>query len=157
MNAHSLRVLEYEQIKTMLAGYASCELGKRAIAGLAPEADEERVRRALRETSEAQRLMDVGGGVPLGGIHDVRDAVRAAAMGSLLDAGTLLSIADTLGASRRLRTFILKRGRRRRTSPSARGTWAISLLPRRRSAAASTIAARLSMMPRPHWRASGRR
>jgi len=58
MNAHSLRVLEYEQIKTMLAGYATCELGKHVIAGLAPSADEDQVRRGLRETSEAQRLLD---------------------------------------------------------------------------------------------------
>src|SRR2546425_1103412 len=86
MNAHTLRVLEYEQIKAMLAGYASCELGKRIIAELQPHAGEADVRRALRETSEAQRLLDTGGGIPLGGIHDVRDAVRAAAMGSLLDA-----------------------------------------------------------------------
>jgi len=48
-------------------------------------------------------------GVPLGGIHDVREAIRVAAMGSLLEASTLLLVADTLGASRRLRAFILKR------------------------------------------------
>src|SRR2546428_726766 len=95
MNAHSLRVLEYEQIRTMLAGYASCELGKHVIAGLEPQTSEEAIRRALLETTEAQRLLDTAGGIPLGGIHDVREAVRAAAMGSLLEASTLLSIADT--------------------------------------------------------------
>src|SRR5437660_7183629 len=95
MNAHTLRVLEYEQIKTMLAGYASCELGKRVVAGLEPRCEEEAVRRALQETSEAQRLIDVAGSIPLGGVHDVREAVRAAQMGSLLEATTLLSVADT--------------------------------------------------------------
>src|SRR5947209_2465000 len=109
MNAHTLRVLEYEQIKTMLAGYASCELGKRVITGLEPRCDEEAVRRALQETSEAQRLIDVAGSIPLGGVHDVREAVRAAAMGSLLEASTLLSVADTFGAAWRLRAFVLKR------------------------------------------------
>jgi len=109
MNAHTLRVLEYEQIKTMLAGYASCELGKHVVAALEPSSDEETVRRALRETSEAQRLLDTAGSVPLGGIHDLREAVRAAARGSMLDTSTLLQVADTLGASRRLRAFILKR------------------------------------------------
>src|SRR5437763_9376378 len=109
MNAHTLRVLEYEPIKTMLTGYASCELGKRVVAGLEPRTDEEAVRRALQETSEAQRLMDVAGSIPLGGVHDVREAVRAAAMGSLLEATTLLSVADTFGAARRLRAFVLKR------------------------------------------------
>jgi DNA mismatch repair protein MutS2 len=109
MNAHSLRVLEYEQIKTLLAGYATCELGKHVVAGLAPSADEDAVRRGLRETSEAQRLLDGASSVPMGGIHDVREAVRAAAMGSMLEASTLLLVADTLGASRRLRAFILKR------------------------------------------------
>src|SRR5262249_42929691 len=108
MNAHSLRVLEYEQIRSMLAGYASCELGKRVIAGLEPQTNEPAIRRALQETTEAQRLLDTSGGIPLGGIHDVREAVRAAAMGSLLEASTLLSIADTFGAARRLRAFVLK-------------------------------------------------
>ena len=51
MNAHTLRVLEYEQIKTMLAGYASCELGKRVIAALEPQNREEVVRRALQEVA----------------------------------------------------------------------------------------------------------
>jgi DNA mismatch repair protein MutS2 len=109
MNAHTLKVLEYRSVQEMLAGYASCDLGKQVIAELAPMDDEAPVRRALQETSEAKRLLDTAGQIPLGGIHDIRQAVRAAAIDAMLEPGALLDVADTLAASRRLRGFLLKR------------------------------------------------
>jgi DNA mismatch repair protein MutS2 len=109
MNAHTLKVLEYRQIQEMLAAYASCELGREVIGRLAPLDEEEHVRRALRETSEAKRLFETAGQIPLGGIHDIRVPVRSAAIGAMLEASTLLDVAETLGATRRLRDFLLKR------------------------------------------------
>jgi DNA mismatch repair protein MutS2 len=109
MNAHTLKVLEYRDVQEMLAGYASCDLGKQVIAELAPMDDEAPIRRALQETSEAKRLLETAGQIPLGGIHDIRPAVRAAAIDAMLEPGALLDVADTLAASRRLRGFLLKR------------------------------------------------
>ncbi|HEU4754255.1 MAG TPA: endonuclease MutS2, partial [Armatimonadota bacterium] len=60
------------------------------------------------ETTQAVRLLD-GAGVPLGGIHDVRPAVRIAGVGGVLEPAVLLEVADTVGAGRKLRHFLLQR------------------------------------------------
>jgi DNA mismatch repair protein MutS2 len=109
MNAHSLKVLEFAQIREMLAEHASCALGKEIIAALSPLQDEEAIRRAQAQTTEARRLLEAAGQIPLGGVHDVRPAVRAAAIGAMLEPGVLLDVCETLAATRRLRAFLLKR------------------------------------------------
>src|SRR3712207_2048122 len=109
MNAHALKVLEYRQVREMLAEYASCELGKERIAALAPMDEEVPVCHALKETSEAKQLLETAGQIPLGGIHDVRTPVRSAAIGAMLEPGTLLDVAETLAGTRRLREFLVKR------------------------------------------------
>src|SRR5712692_3847355 len=109
MNSHALKVLEYEQIRTLLLEQISTDLGRERVAELAPLDEEEEIRRRLQETSEARRIMDVAGSLPLGGIHDVRPAVQAAARDGLIEAPALLDLADTISSGRRLRGFLLKR------------------------------------------------
>src|SRR5438128_2520054 len=109
MNAHSLRVLEFEQVRELLAEQISTDLGRERVAELAPLDEEDDIQRRLQETGEARRIMDVAGALPLGGIHDVRPAVEAAARDGLIEAPALLDLADTIGSSLRLRGFLVKR------------------------------------------------
>src|SRR5947209_20565001 len=109
MNAHTLKVLEYEQVRALLAEHISTDLGRERVAELAPLDDREEISRRLEETSEARRVMDTSGSLPLGGIHDVRPAVEAAARDGLIEAQALLDLADTVASGRRLRSFLLKR------------------------------------------------
>jgi DNA mismatch repair protein MutS2 len=109
MNPHTLRVLEYEQVRALLAEQISTDLGRERVAELAPLDDEKDIQPRLQETSEARRLIDVAGSLPLGGIHDVRHAVETAARDGLIEATALLDLADTIAAGRRLRGFLLKR------------------------------------------------
>src|SRR5947209_9988043 len=109
MNSHSLRVLEYEQVRALLAEQISTDLGRERVAELAPLDEEEEIRRRLQETTEARRMMDVAGSLPLGGIHDVRAVVQAAARDGLIEAPALLDLADTISSGRRLRGFLSKR------------------------------------------------
>src|SRR2546427_10205826 len=109
MNSHSLRVLEYEQVRALLAEQISTDLGRERVAELAPLDEEEEIRRRLQETGEARRIMAVGGSLPLGGIHDVRAVVQAAARDGLIEAPALLDLADTISSGRRLRGFLSKR------------------------------------------------
>src|SRR6266540_3301148 len=109
MNAHTLKVLEYEQVRELLAEHISTDLGRERLAELAPLDEEEDIRRRLEETTEARRVIDTSGSLPLGGIHDVRHAVETAARDGLIEAPALLDLADTIAAGRRLRGFLLKR------------------------------------------------
>jgi DNA mismatch repair protein MutS2 len=110
MNSHSLRVLEYEQVRELLVEQISTDLGRELVSELAPLDEEEEIRRRLQETTEARRIMDIAGALPLGGIHDVRAAVQAASRDGMIEAAALLDLADTISSGRRLRGFLLKRG-----------------------------------------------
>ncbi len=105
MNDHALRVLEYERVREMLLEQISTDLGRERVAELAPMDDEEEIRRRLQETTEARRLIDTTGSLPLGGLHDVRHAVQTAARDGLIEAPELLDLADTVSSARRLRGF----------------------------------------------------
>src|SRR5258708_39621024 len=109
MNAHALKVLEYEQVRTLLAEQISTDLGRERVTEMARLEEEDDIRLRLQETGEARRIMDVAGSLPLGGIHDVRAAVEAAGREGLIEAPALLDLADTISSSRRLRGFLLKR------------------------------------------------
>src|SRR5712691_4151915 len=98
MNPHTLKVLEYEQVRALLLEQINTDLGRERVAELAPLDDEEEIRKRLRETAEARRLIDQAGSLPLGGIHDVRHAVQTAARDGLIEAQALLDLADTIAS-----------------------------------------------------------
>jgi DNA mismatch repair protein MutS2 len=110
MNPHSLRVLEYEAIRERVVELASCALGQERARAMEPSTHEDQVRRLQMETTEAVRLLDMSGGVPLGGIHDIRPAIRAASVEGLLEPPVLLEVADTAAAGRKLKVYLLQRG-----------------------------------------------
>ncbi|MFN3651910.1 MAG: endonuclease MutS2 [Armatimonadota bacterium] len=109
MGPHSLRVLEYGAIRERVVRLAACSLGQERAREMAPSLEEEEVRRLQVETAEAVRLLSGGGGVPLGGVHDIRPALQIAAVGGMLEPHALLQVADTLSAGRKLRAYLLQR------------------------------------------------
>ncbi len=108
MESHSLRVLEFDKIRHLLAEHAACSLGRERAVALVPVTDLEHIRRTLAETSEAREILLSHGSMPLGGVTDIRELVRKAEIESMLQPLELLDIAQTLGAGRRLRSFLLK-------------------------------------------------
>lgn len=106
MNDHSLRVLEYADVRRLLAEQTSTALGRELAEALEPLTDSGRIRLLLGETTEAVTLLVRVGRVPLGGIRDVRSAVKLAAREGMLEPDVLLSIADTLAAAGKLRSFL---------------------------------------------------
>ncbi|HTE18555.1 MAG TPA: endonuclease MutS2, partial [Armatimonadota bacterium] len=109
MNAHSLRVLEYDAIRKRVVEQASCSLGQERAAEMEPSWREDVVRRRQAETAEGARLLNASGGLPLGGIHDIRPAIRAASVEGMLEPGLLLWVADTAAAGRKLKSYLLQR------------------------------------------------
>ncbi len=103
---HTLRVLEYGAITTMLAERAACALGAQRARELAPSPVGAFVRERQQETTEARLLTAQHGGMPLGGISDVRPLLVRAEVEQPLTPSELLEMASTLLTASRLRNFI---------------------------------------------------
>lgn len=106
MNEKTLRVLEYDKIIDMLINKAESSLGKEICRNIKPSINIEDVERLQQETDEALRIVTSRGTPPLGGIHDILNEIKRAEIGAVLSPGSLLKIADTLRAARRLKSFI---------------------------------------------------
>lgn len=106
MNEHALRVLEYDKLREIVAGFAASEPGKEAVQAAFPVTEGGTVDRLLGETREFMQIMDRGEPPPFDGIRDIRRQVaKLAASGMTLTPHELLDIASTLGAGRRIKQF----------------------------------------------------
>ena len=127
-NPAVLAVLEYDKIIHRLAAKTASELGRQEAQALQPSRDIAEVRRRLEETKEALSVLSDMAGLGLGGVSDVRPAVRRAEIGSLLDFGELLAIRAVCQVVRRIKGLF------RSDAPSG-----LALLPE--------AAARLQLLP----------
>ncbi|SEQ83372.1 endonuclease MutS2 [Piscibacillus halophilus] len=106
MNEKILNQLEFAKIKEWLEGHAATSLGKEKVAKLFPSIELNEVTQWQEETDEAVTILRLKGHVPLGGITDIRPAIKRATIGGMLTANELLDIANTLYGSKQLKTFI---------------------------------------------------
>lgn len=109
MNAHTLKVLEYDAIRQKLAAHCTTPLGAERACQMTPLTDIELIRLRLQQTTEARRLIDLAEPMSVRGAQDIRPAVSLARAGGVLTPEALLSVADTLETARRLRQFLLAR------------------------------------------------
>jgi DNA mismatch repair protein MutS2 len=106
MNDHALKVLEYDKVRDIAAGYAASEPGRTEVLDLLPAADREVVGERHAETRECMRLLGYGEHPPLDGIRDIERPIgKLAVTGMILQPLELLEVASTLGAARRLKSF----------------------------------------------------
>ncbi len=106
MNEHSLRVLEFDKVINIVAGYAASEPGKAAVKRLLPDGAREIVTARLRETSEFMQILRGGENPPLDGIFDVGQTIeKLGVLGSMLTPIELFETAATLASGRRLKKF----------------------------------------------------
>ncbi len=109
MNEHTLKVLEYDKIKRIVAAYAASEPGNARVSLLHPVSDRGTVAGLLAETFEFIRLLQRGESPPLDGIHDLGPILsKLRVSGSMLSPAELLITAATLAAGRRVKTFFHK-------------------------------------------------
>jgi DNA mismatch repair protein MutS2 len=109
MNDHTLRVLEYDKVRNIVAAYAASEAGRAAVVKLFPERDAATVEELLKETREFSRILESGENPPLDGIPDIGPAVeKLGVTGSLLSPVELFNTAATLGAGRKVKSFFLR-------------------------------------------------
>ncbi|MGM7720909.1 endonuclease MutS2 [Metabacillus sp. Hm71] len=108
MQEKVLHVLEFEKVKDQLVNHASSSLGKEKAKALTPSSHFEEVLIAQEQTDEASKVLRLKGNVPLGGLVDVRAAVKRAKIGGMLSASELIEVAGTLYAGRNMKRFIDK-------------------------------------------------
>ncbi len=107
IDERTLRTLEFYKVRSLLAQKAATYMGRERCEQLLPSTDFLEVEHRQHETTEARALQRGGKNLPLGGIHDLREAVRRCAAGGVLHPQELLDVADTAAGGRRLRKFLL--------------------------------------------------
>jgi len=103
VDARVLAILEFDKVLDLLEDRCTYSVASELALDLAPSEHAPTARRALALTDEAKALL---GSVPdfsVRGARDIREIVRGAQMGILLNTSQLLEIQDTLGAARNLR------------------------------------------------------
>jgi DNA mismatch repair protein MutS2 len=108
MDEKTLRILEFHKVRQQLAGHTAFALGKERALWLEPSADVDVIERRQGETAEALALVNQEGGLPLGGVRDIRQPLRKAEMGSILSPEEFLQIASTLYGTSKARQFLMK-------------------------------------------------
>lgn len=106
MNEKALRILEYNKIIDMLCESTVSNMGRDIAMDLRPSNDLNEIKELLQETTEAVKLLLKKGNIPIGGMQDIRVPLKKVKLGSTLEPGELLKIADTLRAARRLKSFM---------------------------------------------------
>ncbi|MYC31093.1 MAG: hypothetical protein F4X65_13545 [Chloroflexi bacterium] len=95
----SLHLLEFDQIRHRLAGFARTQLGKDLAQTLEPVADALEIGSRLQETDEARFFLDSGGSLEFGPGADLREYVHRAMLGGSLRGEELHEIRLLAGAA----------------------------------------------------------
>ncbi|MHC4645572.1 MAG: endonuclease MutS2 [Planctomycetota bacterium] len=107
IDEHTLKVLEFDQVRQILASFASSGLGKDAAAALYPSLDSDWINERIAETTELKNLLERGVAIPLAGLRDIGELIRGFGHGrTVFEPAQLLQIADTLAASVRIKKFL---------------------------------------------------
>lgn len=106
--SQTLETLEYPAILAQLARHTAFSVSRELALALTPSSDVIEIRRRLRLTREARRLLDDHNDATIGGARDIRAALGRARLGGSLDAPVFLDIAATLSSGRRLRSIVLR-------------------------------------------------
>ena len=108
IDEHTLGVLEFAEVKAILASYAASDLGRDAAARLFPSVDIRWADARVAETTELVQVLVRGERVPMAGLRDIRPMLKEfGRKQTVLEPEQFLEIADTLAASGNLRLFLM--------------------------------------------------
>ena len=105
MNKHSLRILEFDKILTMLTEYAASPMAKKRCERLTPYRDIEKIRTLQEETRDASLRLSKYGNVSFSGLTDVGASFKLLEIGSPLSASELLGIASLLETAKNVKAY----------------------------------------------------
>lgn len=105
MNEKVYKILEYHKIIDMLSEKADSEPGKALCRGLHPSADLTEITKAQEETAAGLTRLFRRDRISFAGNTDIRGLCKSLEIGSILSAGDLLRIADSLECAGRIRLY----------------------------------------------------
>lgn len=108
MNKKTIELLEFPAVKTLLAGETLSGLGKRLVDELTPETRQQAVENMLRETTEAQIILETGGSPPMYGLMDLHETLQKAKTGGVLTPSALTAVGDFLRGCRATKKYMTK-------------------------------------------------
>ena len=106
MKAKTLSVLEYNKIIEQLIEQAGSEMTKKIISELKPFTDVSEIRDYQAETTEAVRLINHKGPLPVGGFYDIGESVSFARKGGTLTMAQLLKVLYNMKTAERIVSFL---------------------------------------------------
>lgn len=106
MNDHVFEKLQYNELKEIVKGYCVSSLGKKLIDGLMPSGNKKVVQNRLRETTEARKLLDYSGSIPLQGIIGIAEVINKVEKDIILDGEQLTQVDLFLKGCRKLQTYM---------------------------------------------------
>jgi DNA mismatch repair protein MutS2 len=108
MQERSLRVLEFNKIKSILLEYAASSMGRALCEGLVPSKNLAEIQKMLEETEETNVFLTRLGYNPIPAFEDITMQLKKAEIGSTLSPRDLLLCADCMGAARSVRQSLVK-------------------------------------------------
>ena len=108
LDSKSLEMLDFRQISEIVAGFTSFSASRELALNLQPLSNYEQISLLLRQSAEARRLLSLEPAFSIGGAFDIREAVKMAARGKVLEPQSLLEIQQTLAAMCQLRSSLEK-------------------------------------------------
>ncbi|MBW7887043.1 MAG: endonuclease MutS2 [Bacteroidetes bacterium] len=102
--------LDLPKILHRISYYASSELGKEAAENLEPCSTLQEISVEMKRIDEMKRLLEGENNIPIQGIKDIRSSLQRAGIAeSTLSAAELLSIAQTINTSQKIKKYIERR------------------------------------------------
>jgi len=108
LDSKSLEMLDFRQISEIVAGFTSFSASRELALNLQPLSDYEQIFLLLGQSAEARHLLSLEPAFSIGETFDIREAVKIAAWGKVLEPQGLLEIQQTLTAMRQLRGSLEK-------------------------------------------------
>ena len=106
MDEATLRILEFEKIRGLIAGMTQTAPGRELAWALAPLSDKQQVSEALLEAQEMERLEQQRGRPPLGGTRDLAASLQQLVLqGAYLFPEALLDVLSSIEAAADCRRY----------------------------------------------------
>lgn len=106
MKEKTLKILEYNRIIEQLSEQAGSEMTKKVISELRPSDNVSEIIESQGETTEAVRLINYKGPLPVGGFYDIEESVSFARKGGTLTMAQLLRILYNMKTAERVVSFL---------------------------------------------------
>lgn len=106
MDQHTLDALDFERIRTLLAGFALTGLGRELAARIEPVTRASLVQRWYTQIEELRTHSEAHGQPPFGGLSDVRELVRRCAPPLRVTVEDVARIGDALAATHELARYL---------------------------------------------------